>query len=99
MSYEIILQKLSNIERMLAEQNLLRKEVLNLKEACQYLNMSESHLYKLTSKREIPHSCPNGKRLYFTRSELNTWLQRNRQITMDQIEVQASDYVIRNRLK
>ena len=37
---EIILQKLSNIETMLQEQNLLKKDVLNFNETCTYIDIS-----------------------------------------------------------
>ncbi|MBX7141429.1 MAG: helix-turn-helix domain-containing protein [Chitinophagales bacterium] len=94
---DVILQKLNNIERMLSEQNLLKKDILNFNEACQYLDISQSHLYKLTSKKEVPHSCPNGKRLYFNRAELDAWLQRNHQVTTEEIDRQASDYIIRKK--
>jgi excisionase family DNA binding protein len=94
---ELILQKLNQIEQKLDEQNLLKKEVLNFSEACQYLDISESHLYKLTSRKQIPHFCPQGKRLYFNRHELDVWLQQNRQITNDEIEKQATEYVIQNK--
>jgi excisionase family DNA binding protein len=93
MNEEIVIQKLDNIERMLTEQTLLQKEVLNFSEACQYLDISSSHLYKLTSTKQIPHFCPNGKRLYFNRLELDEWLQRNKQLSSDEIEKQAADYV------
>ncbi|PRP68277.1 helix-turn-helix domain-containing protein [Nonlabens agnitus] len=96
MEQEIILQKLANIETMLQEQNLLKKEVLNLNEAAAYLDISASHLYKLTSQKQIPHFCPQGKKLYFNRTELDQWLQRNRQITTDEIDAQATEYLIRN---
>ncbi|AZQ44110.1 helix-turn-helix domain-containing protein [Nonlabens ponticola] len=96
MEQEIILQKLANIETMLQEQNLLKKDVLNLNEAAAYLDISASHLYKLTSQKQIPHFCPQGKKLYFNRTELDQWLQRNRQITKDEIDAQATEYLIRN---
>lgn len=94
---DIIIQKLDSIERKLSEQNILQKEILSFSEACQYLEVSQSHLYKLTSGKQIPHFCPQGKKLYFKRSELDQWLQRNRQSTADEIEQKASDYVARNR--
>ena len=78
---ELILDKLSEIANKLDEQNLLQKTVLNFNEACSYLDVSQSHLYKLTSTRQIPHFCPQGKKLYFNRTELDVWLQRNRQST------------------
>ncbi|RDK87383.1 helix-turn-helix domain-containing protein [Marinirhabdus gelatinilytica] len=97
MEQEMILQKLTNIETMLQEQNLLKKEVLNLNEAAAYLDISASHLYKLTSQKQIPHFCPQGKKLYFNRAELDQWLQRNRQHSEDEIDQMANDYITRNR--
>jgi len=97
MEQEMILQKLTNIETMLQEQNLLKKEVLNLNEAAAYLDISASHLYKLTSQKQIPHFCPQGKKLYFNRAELDKWLQRNRQHSEDEIDQMANDYITRNR--
>ena len=45
----LILDKLTEISNKLDEQNLLQKTVLNLNEAAKYLDVSPSHLYKLTS--------------------------------------------------
>jgi excisionase family DNA binding protein len=92
-SDELILQKLNQIEQKLDEQNLLQKSVLNFSEACRYLEISASHLYKLTSTRQIPHFCPQGKKLYFNRTELDTWLQRHRQSSKEEIEQEATDYI------
>jgi excisionase family DNA binding protein len=94
---EIIIQKLNSIEQKLEEQNLLKKEILNFNETCAYLAISASHLYKMTSSKSIPHFCPQGKKLYFKRAELDIWLQRNRKSTADEIEQAASDYLIRNK--
>ena len=68
------MQKLERIESLLEEQVLLKKEVLDFNDACQYLKLSSSHMYKLTSSQSIPYFRPNGKKLYFKRSELNDWL-------------------------
>ena len=95
----LILEKLSQLDRKLEEQNLLKKEVLNFNDACSYLDISASHLYKLTSQKQIPHFCPQGKKLYFNRQELDTWLQRNRQSTDAEIEMAAANYVIQNKRK
>ena len=97
MSDNVIIEKLDNIEKMLSEQNLLKKEVLNFSEACQYLDISESHLYKLTSRKQVPHFCPQGKKLYFNRLELDRWLQTNRKNTIEEIDREATDYVLNNR--
>lgn len=37
---------------------ILQKEILSLREACIYLCISQSHMYKLTSSRKIPHYSP-----------------------------------------
>ncbi|MCB9308439.1 MAG: helix-turn-helix domain-containing protein [Lewinellaceae bacterium] len=97
MQDNLILDKLTEIANKLSEQNILQKTVLNLSEAANYLDISESHLYKLTSSRQIPHFCPQGKKLYFRRDELDTWLQRNRQDSSEEIEKQAVNYLIKNK--
>jgi excisionase family DNA binding protein len=93
----LILDKLTEIAEKLDEQNLLQKTTLNFNEACKYLDVSPSHLYKLTSTKQIPHFCPQGKKLYFRRDELDTWLQRNRQASTDEVEKDAADLVVRSK--
>ena len=100
MSNEIlILEKLDRLEQKIEEQNLLMKEVLNFNDACNYLDISASHLYKLTSQKSIPHFCPQGKKLYFNRTELDEWLQRNRQTSTDEIETMAANYLLTHKRK
>lgn len=99
MNHNVILEKLDNIERLINCQNILQKEVLNFSETCQYLNISESHLYKLTSRKQIPHFCPNGKKLYFNRHELDLWLQQKKQFSIQEIEKTAVEYILKNRRK
>ncbi len=95
MSTEYIIQKLDSIERMLTEQNMLQKEVLTFNEAAIYLEVSHSHLYKMTSTGVIPSYKPNGKKLYFNRKELDSWLLSNRQSSQEEIEQQAANYLIK----
>ncbi len=94
-----IFKKLVQIENLVTGQSLLKKDVLNFREACLYLDISASHLYKLTSQKRIPHFCPEGKRLFFNRLELDRWLQRNRQLSVGEIEQQASDYLLTKKVK
>jgi excisionase family DNA binding protein len=76
MSEKLILKKLDNIETMLQQQNINTKEVLSFSEASILLDVSHSHLYKLTSTKQIPHYCPQGKKLYFERAELLQWMKK-----------------------
>lgn len=92
------------IENLLEKQGLLHKDVLNFNEACQYLGLSKSYLYKLTSKRQIPFFKPQFKKIFFKRQDLDTWLLRNPIIPKEevqlseedsqQIEQKAADYLI-----
>lgn len=96
---EIILQKLQSIEKLLAEQNLLQKDVLNLQEASTYTGLSTSNIYKLTSTNQIPFYCPQGKKIYFNRKELDQWLQQNRNVTTGELDNEANDYLLRSGFK
>ena len=93
----LILDKLTEIANKLDEQNLLQKTVLNFNDTCKYVDVSPSHLYKLTSTKQIPHFCPQGKKLYFKREELDSWLQRNRQTSQEEIEKSADELITRNK--
>ena len=90
---KFIIQKLESIEKMLTEQGLLKKEVLTFNEAAGYLEVSHSHLYKMTSSGTVPFYKPNGKKIYFRRQELDVWLLSNRIDSSEEIEQQAEDYL------
>lgn len=90
-----IVKRLDKIERLLESQNLVRKSILNFSETCQYLELSQSHLYKLTSTGAVPHYKPNGKKIYFKREELDEWLLRNRSLTQEEVETQAATFIIK----
>lgn len=82
MDTSVLLNKLNYIEHLLTQQVALAKHTLSFKEACTYMGISASFLYKLTSTRAIPHFCPNGKMLFFNRVDLDAWMQRNPQRTV-----------------
>ena len=70
------------------------KNVLSFEEACKYLNLSKSYLYKLTSTQMIPHYKPQGKIIYFEKDALEAWLRQNPIKTQAQIAQEASHYVL-----
>ena len=53
------------------------KEILNMKDVCNYLDISQSMLYKLTCNGEIPHFKPRGKTIFFEKKELIRWIKKN----------------------
>ena len=78
------LDKLTAIESLLEATNPTKP--LTLVEAAKFLDLSPSHLYKLTSERKIPHFKPNGKKIYFDESELIQWLKRKPTRTLEETE-------------
>lgn|SRR5690554_1495952 len=92
----LILEKLDSIRQMLLEQNMLKKDVLNFHETATYLEVSHSHLYKLTSSSKIPAYKPNGKKLYFNRHELDEWLMSRRQATVDEMHEQTENFQLKS---
>ena len=88
----IILNKLSAIESLLEATNPTKP--LTLKEAAEFLDLSQSHLYKLTSERKIPHFKPNGKKIYFDEYELVQWLKRKPTRTLEETEEKAASYIV-----
>lgn len=77
----------------------LNKNILSFDEASEFLNLSKSYLYKLTSANLISHYKPQGKMLYFEKTELEAWLRQNPVKTQNQIELDAQKYVLNKPLK
>ena len=92
MQQDEILTKLTNLE------NLIKKgqteKPLTLNEAAQYLDISKSYIYKLTCSNKIPHYKPQGKKIYFDKSELDSWLMTNPVKSTADIEQKADDYLV-----
>ena len=75
---------------------ILQKDTLTVGEACIYLGISTSFMYKLTSARLIPHSVPNGKVMFFERLELDKWALKNKRKCREEIEKEAQEIVTKN---
>ena len=68
------------------------KPILTFDEACLYMGMSKSALYKVTSNKEIPFSKPNGKMIYFKRTDVDRWLLSNMSATATELTDKAMAY-------
>lgn len=90
---ESIQQQLERIENLLIGQNLLKKQILTVKEAAKYLGQSVSSIYKLTSKKEIPFYVPNGKMIYFRREELDEWILEGEVSSTSDLESEIEEYL------
>ena len=89
---DLITAKLNAIERYTL---LGAKNVLNLDDVALLTGLSKSHLYKLTSTKQIPHYKPNTKAVYFDRAEIEKWMLQNRVTTQAEAEQQAIAYVVK----
>ena len=59
----------SSIKEELPQDDLMTVEI-----AAEYLRMSRSSIYQLTSRHELPFM-KRGKRLYFKKEELRQWIE------------------------
>lgn len=87
-------QKLDNIERLLSAQTpqILQDEILNVEEAGLVVKKSKPTMYSLVSKRLIPHS-KRGNRLYFSKSELLSWIAEGRKKTNAELNLEADNFL------
>lgn len=67
----------------------LNKEIISFQEATQYLDISESSLYKMTSENRITFYKPNNGKIYFKKTDLDNWMLQNevRSISLLETEV------------
>lgn len=79
---DIINQRFKSIEDTLYS----TKDILNMKEVCQYLDISQSLLYKLTCNGEIPHFKPRGKLIFFEKKALVKWIKKNGEAVQERSE-------------
>lgn len=92
---EFIQEQLNEIKELLEKQNLQQQEFLTLKEASEYLQLSKSCLYKITSKKEIPFYAPGGKKIYFKKVELDNWILSSRVSSTNDIGLEVENYLSR----
>jgi excisionase family DNA binding protein len=96
--FEIILEKLSNIERAIEKLNATSNEVegfMNVEQVASFIGLSKPTIYGLTHGRKIPHF-KTGKKLCFKKSEIENWITSSKVSTKQEIKLKASEYVYRN---
>ena len=81
------------INQILVYSLLAAKNVLTLEDVALLTGLSKSHLYKLTCSKQIPYYRPNGKQIYFDRTEVEAWMKQNRVVTQQEAEQMAAAYV------
>lgn len=71
------------------EQNNSTSSSLTVDAAAEYLQLSKSHIYKLTHTNAIRHSKPGGKKIYFEKKDLDDYAQSRKIKTSSDIEQEA----------
>lgn len=78
-------------------QGAVTKSILTFKEAVEYIGVSDSFLYKLTSSKRISFSKPTGKLIYFRKEDLDKWMLQNRYESLIELEDDLSSYLINSK--
>jgi excisionase family DNA binding protein len=73
-------------------------EILDIKQAAEFLKLKVPTLYEKTSQKSIPHF-KKGNKLYFNRNELQSWLMEGKVKTNNEIEGDAVTLLMNKRSK
>ena len=93
--FEAILRRIIREEQR--EGNFVEPDkYLSVDEASTYLKTTKSTIYKMTMDRTIPFYKPS-KKILFKKSELDEWVSNYRIKTVEEIESEASNYLLKNK--
>ena len=92
-----LLREISSIKQILLNNSYEKPveendQLLSIKEAANFLNLSVPTIYSKVSKSELP-VMKQGNRLYFSRKELMEYLKLGRKKTNDEIAQEAKTYL------
>ncbi len=92
-----ILEKVKSIERQLKvahdASGTTEDGLLTISGAGELLNLSKNTIYKLAQHRTVPY-IKKGKRLYFLKEELMTWLMTGKKKTENELKLEAETGII-----
>jgi len=71
-------------------------QILNVKQAAEFLHLEVATLYEKTSRKLIPHF-KKGNKLYFNSKELEMWIQQGKVKTVNEIGIEATNYLLKKR--
>ena len=105
--FDIINQRLDRIEYLLENMNAIitnknikavYPEIMGVNELVDYLKVSTSYIYKMTSSNQIPHS-KKGKKLYFDKEKVSHWALETSVMTEEEMQDVANQYSLKKRFK
>jgi excisionase family DNA binding protein len=77
---------------------MTEKKVMNFKDLAAYTGLSESYLYRLTSRGILPGSRPFGKCLFFDKDEIDKILMGNKSLTAEETDRKAETFLSMKKL-
>lgn len=77
--------QLNKIEKLVTTINQSNTEFMDIQEASNFLKLKVSTIYQFVDKNKIPFHKPT-KKLLFKKSELVEWVEKNRVLTIDELE-------------
>ncbi len=99
--FEVIEARLSNLENLILDLKYHSSgignqsdpdQLMNVKEAATFLNLTPYTLYGMVSRGEVPVN-KKAKKLMFLKSELMEWVKSGRKKTSSEIEAEAVNYL------
>jgi excisionase family DNA binding protein len=69
---------------------------MNIEETAKLINLTKPTVYGLVHQKNIPFH-KKGKKLYFLKSEILTWIQSGKRQSKSEIENKADEYMSKNR--
>lgn len=83
--------EIKEIKSLLKQVLANNKEIMNVQEVSVYTGIPVATIY--CKMDTIPRS-KQGKRLFFRKTDIDQWLMSNHRKTNDEIEMEASNYVM-----
>ena len=71
-------------------------QILDVKQAAEFLHLEIATLYEKTSRKLIPHF-KKGNKLYFNSGDLEMWIQQGKVKTVNEIDIEATNYLLKKR--
>lgn len=90
---DFLKNELKEIKELLKKQSIQQKEILTIEDAADFLGLSVSRLYKMSSNKEIPYYKPGGKKIYLKRQELELWIYRSRVDSNCDMDFEMDNYL------
>ena len=88
--------KLDGIEQLLLRLTTTTtpesEDLVNIKQVAAILSLSVTTIYGLVSRKDIP-SMKKGKRLYFSKKEINDWIKAGKRNTLKEVEAETDNYL------